>query len=163
MGIFTLLLLFFGFSFGVLFEGRAHEEKELEVKILEKVFGDLLKKKRIRVYVLGSGKEEFLNSLKKFSEKIRSVSSCESSDIVFIAGHYSGKIPKNCRGRMVFGSRREIIFRYPDSVGSFYWKKGRPNLTLIRERLKKRNIKLPPDYNRFIESLKETMKVRVRP
>ncbi len=162
MGALYFLILIVGFSFALIFEGRVDEEKELEIRILEKVFQDLTGKKNIKVFVIGPEGQDFAENIKKFSKKLKKVKACGGSDIVYVAGRYTKKLPPECRGMMVFGSRREVLFRYSNAVGSFYWKKGRPNLTLIRERLKRMRIRLSPDYNRFIESLKESHRERFK-
>ncbi len=162
MKIFALLLGFNLLVHAVLLEERFEEERELEVKIIEKVFRDLLSKEEVFIYVIGSRKEEFIKSVEEFSDHLKPVKDCKKGEILFIAGLYRKEIPPDCRGMLIFGSRREYIYRFPNSIGSFYWRKGRPNLTIIRERLKKWKMKLPKEYDQFIESLDESKRRRSR-
>ena len=156
MKVFALLLSFNVLVHAVLLEERFEEERELEIRIIEKVLRDLLNKKEVSLYVLGSKREEFLRNIEEFSEHLKPVKDCRKGEILFIAGIYRKEIPPECREKIIFGSRREYIYRYSNSIGSFYWRKGRPNLTIIRERLKKWKMDLPKEYDQFIESLDES-------
>ncbi len=129
------------------------EPGELEVKILERVFGDLTGKRRVKIFIVGSERDRFVKNIERFSVKIRTVDSCKDADLVFIAG--KGKeFPEGCRGRLTFSTSREDILLVEECVGAFYWKKGRPHILLIKEKLQERGISLPDEYKRFIESLR---------
>jgi len=149
----VLLLLGFTLGFGDVIIRDFSDERELEIKILEKIFTDITKKKRVRVVILGNKSEYFSEGIRKYSKRLRESRSCKKADIVFLAGVYRGKLPKGCGGKILFSSRKKDILLRENCVGAFYWKKGRPNILFIRERLRKKKIKLPPEYNRFIESL----------
>ena len=159
MRLIVLLLFLNIFSYAVLLEERFEEERELEVRIIEKVLRDILRKRDVYIYVIGSKRDEFLRNIEEFSDHLKPVMDCRKGEILFIAGVYKKEIPKRCRGKPIFGSRREYIYRYSNSIGSFYWRKGRPNLTIIRERLKKWKVNLPKEYDQFIESLDESKRI----
>ena len=148
-----LLLLGFALGFGEVITRSFSDERELEVRILEKIFSDITKKKEVRVVILGSKRDYFSKNISTYSKRLKESRSCRKADIVFLAGVYRGKLPKGCGGKILFSSRRKDIFLREDCVGAFFWKKGRPNILFIRERLRKKKIELPPEYNRFIESL----------
>lgn len=46
----------------------------------------------------------------------------------------------------------DLLRRYPYAVGAYFWQKGRPNIVMIRSRLEKVGIVLPPDFDRFIDN-----------
>jgi len=125
--------------------------EELEVKILEKLFLDLLKKEKVKVFVVGDRGERYRRNVKKFAKKLSIVSSCKEADITLIAG-FVERIPKDCLKGLLFSTKKEHIFKFKNCLGALYWKKGRPNLVLIREKLEKHGIELPSEYERFIES-----------
>jgi len=153
MKFLMLVLLGFAFGFGEVIIRNFSDEKELEVRILEKIFTDITGKKKVRVVILGSKRDYFSRNISAYSERLKESKSCRKADIVFLAGVYRGKLPKGCGGKILFSSRKKDIFLRENCVGAFFWKKGRPNILFIRERLRKKRIKLPPEYNRFIESL----------
>lgn len=40
---------------------------------------------------------------------------------------------------------------YPNAVGAYFWQKGRPNIIMIRARLDRERIRLPAEFDRYIE------------
>jgi len=155
----TVFFILITVAHGLLLDESFEEERELEVRIIEKVLTDLLNKRKVSIYVIGSKKEEFLKSVRRFSERLEPAMDCKKGEVLFIAGIYKKQLPKECRNKLIFGSRREYIYRYSNSIGSFYWRKGRPNLTIIKERLEKWKVKLPKEYDQFIESLDESRRI----
>lgn len=125
--------------------------EELEVKILQKLFLDILKKKEVRVFLVGDKRERYRKNIERFAKKLKVVDSCKDADITLIAG-FVDKFPRDCLEGLLFSTKRENLFKFRNCLGAFYWKKGRPNLVLIRERLEKHRIELPSEYDRFIES-----------
>ena len=139
-------------AFGAPVGGKSPEE--LEARILEKIFTDLLGKEKVRVLILGDKERTVSKRLRRFSEKIDQVGSCEDADLVLLAGRLKGGLPEVCGDKPLFSLRREDVFKFESCVGAFYWKKGRPNILLIRERLEERKLYLPPEYNRYMESFR---------
>ena len=151
--ILVFLWIYASVSVGDPISKRARTPKELELKILEKLFTDLTSSREVRVMVLGEKTPYYISLFAGGSEVLRPVGSCEEADLLFLAGGYEGDIPRRCRGKVVFSSRKKHIFLWEDVVGAFFWKKGRPNLLLIKERLEEKSIKLPREYEKFIEPL----------
>ena len=149
ISLFLLVAIAFGEQLFVVSSGP----QELEAKILEKLFTDMVRSERVMVFILGEKREYYKKNLKRYAERIVIVSSCEKAEIVFVAGEL-GELPEDCRKKTLFSTKREHLFRWYNCVGAFYWKKGRPNLLLIEERLRDMNIELPRDYRKFIEPQK---------
>ncbi len=152
-----MTLAFLLFCIGVVFSSPlirdASNPKELEVRILEKLFTDMIGEKKVNVAVFGSRRTQLEKSIKSFSRKIRLVRTCLQAQVILVAGSIKDKLPKSCSGRVVFTTKKELLMTIRDSVGAFYWKKGRPNILLIKERLIEKGIELPAEYERFIEPL----------
>jgi len=148
-----LVMLGLAFGFGDVIIKEFSDERELEIKILEKIFADITRKKQVRVVILGNKSTYFSEGIRRYARRLKETKTCKKADVVFLAGVYRGKLPGECGGKILFSSRRKDILLRENCVGAFYWKKGRPNILFIRERLRKKGIKLPPEYNRFIESL----------
>ncbi|WP_457600641.1 hypothetical protein [Hydrogenivirga sp.] len=140
--------------------GRVSGPQELEVRIIEKLFQDLLGKDEVKVFVVGDKRERYVNNIRKFSHELKVSPSCDDADIVLIAGSYREGVSARCKNKPFFSTRREHAFSIRNCLGAFYWKKGRPNILLIKERLEERGIKLPPEYKKFIESIKESKAVK---
>ncbi|GEM_PF-340952 len=148
-----VLLLCFSFCFGKLPVKEFSNEKELEIRILEKIFSDITGKRKVKVYLLGNKSNYFSTNMKKYSKNLKEIKNCKEADIVFLAGRYKNKLPKSCYGKVVFSSRRKDVFIRKNCIGAFFWKKGRPNILFIREKLNRKKVKLPSEYDKFIESL----------
>ncbi|RLJ70864.1 hypothetical protein BCF55_1149 [Hydrogenivirga caldilitoris] len=129
---------------------RSANPEELEVKILEKLFKDMLQRKEVNVLVLGDRKESYERNIREYSDKLRTVESCKEANILLIAGD-TKSIPEECLNKPIFSTKKENINLFKNCLGAFYWKKGRPNIILIKERLEERGIRLPSEYERFIE------------
>jgi len=156
--IFLLLLASLGFSIG-LFE-RREDPAQLEVRIIEKILTDMAGKERVRVVLLGEGKEETERKIRRFSDKLRLVKRCGEADVLLLTGRV--RIKGECRTKPAFSLDRRLLMKWENCVGAFYWKKGRPNIIFLKERLRKLRIDLPSEYNRFIESLRGSLFKGVR-
>jgi hypothetical protein len=86
-------------------------------------------------------------SLKK-SDVITLVERCEEANIVFAQECLKKPL---CRNIPVIGLNYEILKRNEHIIGAFYWKKGRPNLIFIQQRLEVLGIKLPDSFEPYIE------------
>jgi hypothetical protein len=132
----VFFLVLFNFSIGL------EREKELEVKIIEKISSDMLGKDRIRVYLVGYPQERII----RYGKKLIIATNCISADIVIV----KEKMEISCKGKIILTTNYYLLLEYPDAVGAFYWKKGRPHIVFLKERLKKKGITLPYEYEKFI-------------
>ena len=149
-----LLAILISFSIALAhFWGDIHRSKDrAEAKLLQRIFSDLTGKETVKVFVIGSEAERYKEIFKHLTRKIKVTEGCPSADLIFLAGYIEGEPPKDCRGIPIFSNRRSCLFKWKGCVGSLYWKKGRPNLVFIKERLDLYRIDLPPEYEKFIES-----------
>jgi hypothetical protein len=112
----------------------------IEVKLLEKVLSDMFDTQKIYVCVYGSDKSE---KIKKYSNKIV-ITDCQDAQII-LTDRY---IPENFKP--VFALNDEVLRVIKNAIGGLYWKKGRPQLIFLEDRLNRFNIKLPPEYKGFM-------------
>jgi len=152
MRIIACFLLFASLSFSIGFFERKEDPARLEVKIIERILTDLIRKERVNVVLLGEGKEEAEEKIRRFSDKLRLVRECGEADVLLLTGRV--RLEGECRIKPAFSLDRRLLMRWENCIGAFYWKKGRPNIIFLRERLKKLRIDLPSEYDRFIESLR---------
>jgi hypothetical protein len=76
------------------------------------------------------------------------VDDCNGADIAILE---KSKIEKNCTDIPMITLEYDLLKKYPNSIGSFFWQKGRPNIVFIKSRLKNQNIILDSDFDEFIE------------
>ncbi len=123
--------------------------KEYEVKIIEKLLLDATKSRRVHVYILAPQKEqrELTEEIILHSRKLIIVRSPKKADFILVKDLKKEiKLPKPA-----LALDFESIENCPMCIGVFAWKNGRPMLLLYRKRLNMFNIKLPKDYDYFIE------------
>ncbi len=147
-----LFFLWISLCYGQPFLQKLPDPAELEVRIIEKIFKDLTKRESVRIYILGDGKEEVKDKIEKYSEFLKIADVCSKADIVLLTG--KARMPRACKDKISFALGRDLLFKLDSCVGAFYWKKGRPNILFLKERLRERMIKLPPEYGKYIESLR---------
>jgi small-conductance mechanosensitive channel len=156
--ILALLLLSLSLGHALWIDRSSSDPDRLEVRILEKLFSDILQLRKVRIYVMGENKRKYVDKILRHSEKLSVVGRCEKADLVFIAGSLRDAIPEDCLGKVFFSTRKEHILKLKDCIGAFFWKKGRPNILLIRERLEEKGIEVPYEYIRFIEPFSKVNK-----
>ncbi|MFN4307383.1 hypothetical protein [Sulfurihydrogenibium azorense] len=113
---------------------------QVEVKLLEKVLSDITQKQLIYVCIYDSEKIQYIQ---KYCTKIH-ITNCEKADVIIS----DREIPYN--NKPVIALNEEILKKLQNAIGGLYWKKGRPQLIFLEDRLKKFDIQLPSEYNRFI-------------
>ncbi|NPA52853.1 MAG: hypothetical protein GXO22_08155 [Aquificae bacterium] len=126
---------------------RSEQEIKIEVKILEKISVDIVKKNPVKVYVIGYNK----NYLKKYAKKLLVVENCNEADII-IAKENNEQLKNTCKKKIPGIALNYLLLKEnPNFIGALFWYKGRPNLVFISFRLEKFKIKLPKSYGRYIE------------
>ncbi|WP_456485197.1 hypothetical protein [Hydrogenimonas sp.] len=84
-------------------------------------------------------------------EDFNVTSRCDEADLVIVK--YPEDLPKHCPlpSQAVFGLDYKLLHRYPNAFGAFYWKKGRPNITLIGPRTRRLKIEIPDALEKYTE------------
>jgi len=119
----------------------------IEQKIVDKIAHALFPYKRV-VNVYSYGLED--TSLFQNNSDVKLVSSIDKADILFIAkGDFDQK--KISKKPMIVLSY-SLLKKYPSALGAYYFQKSRPNIVMLEPRLKKMHIKLPNEFERYIES-----------
>jgi sugar-specific transcriptional regulator TrmB len=116
---------------------------EIETKIYEKIISNFDKNSEIKVY---SNDKNILNEIKKYSKKL--VVSNKKDSKVYILSTNIGNIPDD---KLVIVTNYELLKEIKNSLAAFYWKKGRPNILFIKDRIKKRNLFLNKEYDKYSE------------
>ena len=111
--------------------------------ILNLIVKEITKKEKASVYIHTN-----IYSIEQYPGNINIVDDCKEADLVILST--TKNIPKECEGKILFGSRYSHM-KNPDVIGSFFWQKGRPNILFYKKRLKEHKIKLDSSFDRYIE------------
>lgn len=135
------LKILLAFILVISFKALSQEDPiQVEVKLLEKVLSDITQKQLMYVCIYDSEKIQYIQ---KYCTKIH-ITNCEKADVIIS----DREIPYN--NKPVIALNEEILKKLKNAIGGLYWKKGRPQLIFLEDRLKKFDIQLPSEYNRFI-------------
>ncbi len=144
-----LILLIIKTSLGVVISRTNEKDVKYEIKILEKIAEDITHKHKIKVYLIGYSRAK----IKKFSTYFILSDNVDEADIVIVSKE--SKDIYHIRNKIILTTDFRLLKEIPESIGALYWKKGRPHIIFIKERLKDFKIKLSEDYGKFIVSEKE--------
>ncbi len=125
---------------GTLYADDIHLESSIFATIVQSV----TKKKAPKVYIYKK-----IPSVLKYPNSMKIVKDCALADIVLLSSIQN--IPKECKGKVFFGSRYKHL-KNPQVVGAFFWQKGRPNILFYKNRLEKYHITLDKSYDKYIET-----------
>jgi len=130
----------------LLFSASAYSgELDVATTIIERIATALVKRQTIKVYARSSFERKIITH----SDKMTLTQQCEQADFLLLESDQ--KIPKPCQNSMIFFTQYKAFKRHPNGVGAFFWQKGRVNILFLQERLKKFNIKLPLEWDHYIE------------
>lgn len=118
---------------------------KLKAKILEKILTEISINKEKKIW---SDDTTVLNAFRK-NTNLNVTDNCMKSTIIILKDKKS--LNSMCCSKHIFVLRYDLLSKVPQSFGSFFWKKGRPNIVLIKQRLKKQNIKASDKLNPYLE------------
>ena len=143
---------FFFFEVFLIFPTSTAGQKALyyETKLLETITETLLNKTPIKVYVLGYN----VNNLYKYAKNLLPVKNPKEADIVIIGDKNScSSLEKFQKIGIAVGL--PVLKNCNFCVVGLYWKKGRPQISFILERLQKFHIRLNKELSFYIISEKD--------
>ncbi len=117
-------------------------EKKIMIKIAHAVVPD----KRVIKICLQDTK--FPVSI--YKENFTIVQDCKMADLIILGNNNNQNYSNKDKPIIVLDYN--LLKRYPEAIGAFYWQKGRPNIVMIAPRIKKIGIKLPFEFKRYVES-----------
>jgi len=120
----TLILILIGFQ---LFAYNS------EIELFNRLFTIFMQKHNIKVYT---------QKYKTLGKDLKIVHSCKEADIVL--GESMCNKPRFLLDYYSFKNDKEAI-------GAFYWRKGRPQLRLRKEKLKKYNLYVSKNFEDYLE------------
>jgi len=128
-------------------------ESKSTLKMYHGIFSALSSKTMISVYTTDPEyRKVFSTSKRMFLSK-----KPDEADIVLITNRSTlesilkrNTINKNTKKPILFVTDYRLLKVSEDTVGAFYWRKGRSQLLFIKKRLDKKNIQLPKAYQNFM-------------
>ena len=133
-------VIIFIFSFSLLF--GASSEK-VEAKIIMSMLKAVTNHTDLSIYTDSKNINKIL-----LNNDITFVKSCYKADIAILETDMS---VTECKNRPIITLRYDLLKIYSNSIGSFFWQKGRPNIVFIETRLRDQNITIDSTFNDFIE------------
>lgn len=116
---------------------------KLHAKMMDKLAVDLLNKERVKIYDPTYGR-----SYDSYLSKSNTVQECSAADIAVVSSIHQ---TQGCKNQIILVTKYNLLNEIPESVGAFYWQKGRPNLVFIRYRLNEKRLNLTHEYAQLID------------
>jgi hypothetical protein len=131
-------LLFFVFIIGI------HASSDISTKITQSILSAISIDK-YKVWIdTGYDIDEFIDK-----RKFNTVQDCKKADVLILADAIN--ISKECMNKVSIVFDYDLLNKHENAVGTFFWKKGRPNIVFVKDRIEKFNIVLPESYIKYIE------------
>lgn len=138
------MLKFFSL-FLVLYSLLNASEEETATKIIQNLI-EVIDKQNAKVWINSYDMKLIgAEGLKKFNL----VKSCKEAKVLILSTVVV--VPKECQNKPILVLDYDLLTRYNNAVSAFFWKKGRPNIVFISDRVKKFSISLPPSYSKYVE------------
>jgi len=118
---------------------------KIKAQILEKILSGVYLKSEMVVW---SDDKKLLSILEENANFTIS-RNFENATIIIL--NDKKNLQKNYSNKNIFVLKYNLLFDIPQSFGSFFWKKGRPNIVLINPRIKKSSIEISKELEPFLE------------
>lgn len=129
--------------------GKYSKETELEAKIVIKIAKDMIPNKKIKLFIPDMKKMD----RQIYSKNITVAKTCTKANFIFVKYGKLNQCKNDMQEHYILTNNYRKLIHDPEFIGAFFWSKSRPNIVLVRERLARKNIRLPKEYNQFIEDL----------
>ena len=117
-----------------------------EIKIHDVIAKEIFHKDTINTYI---SSEELNSKIQKYSKYIIS-SKIENSKYIILSDDI--KIANS--NVILFVTSYSLLKTQKNAIGAFYWKKNRPTIIFIKERLEKKGITLSDSFKKYYEDEK---------
>ena len=129
----TILLLYSNLLFG---------DDTYELKLYEKILPAIFKDTQIVIYG-----DDDANKILAQSNIFVLTSKCETATLLF--GKDFDSLEKACTKIPLFTTNYHSFKNMPNSIGAFYWRKGRPQIIFNLDTLLLFNIELPNNLKKY--------------
>lgn len=146
--LFLISLITFSFSSQYTFlVDKYDEEIELEAKIISNISA-ALKEDKITLFI------PKISNVEKdiYSKFFTIVDNCKDANFIFEKRNFEKNSYCGDENKLFFTNNYQKLLHNKSYIGAFFWNKSRPNITLVKNRLLKENIKLSSDYENLLKT-----------
>ena len=120
-------------------------EDSYELKLYESVLPMIFKNTPIHIYA-----DADIKKLLSKSTLFKIVSVCDNNTTLIIGKNFTN-LPESCEDKPLFATSYRWYKNHKNSIGAFYWRKGRPQLKFKKEALYDFNITLPQALSKYAQ------------
>jgi hypothetical protein len=117
----------------------------IKIQILEKVISEISINKEMKIW---SDNKDILTHLKE-PNKLNTTQSCKDANIIILEDKKSLTI--ECASKHIFVLNYQLLSDIPQSFGALFWKKGRPNIVILKSRINAQSIEVSNDLKPYLE------------
>lgn len=131
------LLLILSLTIGLL------SNDNYELKLYQSLLPELFQKENLIVYTQESDQVDIIqhSSILKISYH------CSDADLVI--GKKLDDLPEDCYGKPIFATSYRSYKNSENTFGAFYWRKGRPQVQFKQDVLRRYNLYLPLNLQKY--------------
>lgn len=118
----------------------------IRAQIIEKIISNISIQDVITVW---SDNKELIATFRK-SSNIITTDDCDKANIVVVEDAKNME-DKNCKNKPIFVLNYNLLKELPESFGAFFWKKGRPNIVIIKPRTLSHGIRVEKELEAYVE------------
>lgn len=124
----------------------AHDSSDsIKVEILKKIITGISINQTVDIW---SDNDNILARLKEHN-KLNTAESCKDATIVILENKKS--LPLECASKHIFVLNYQLLSDVPQSFGALFWKKGRPNIVILKQRINAQAIEVSNDLKPYLE------------
>lgn len=122
---------------------------DIKAKIIENIAKTFTHKKVIKIY----NQDPYFNDIFNANPNFKRVYTYRDADIILTKDSSMFKnLPGNDKLPFIISTKYKDYKNNKDiDIGAFFWQKGRPNLILNAKIIQENYIKIPKEYNKFLE------------
>ena len=117
----------------------------IKTEILEKVITGISIKQTLNVW---SDNDNILAQLKEHN-RLNTAQNCKDASIVILEDKKN--LAKECVSKHIFVLNYQLLSDVPQSFGALFWKKGRPNIVILKPRINAQAIKVSNALKPYLE------------
>lgn len=123
----------------------SNSNSELRLKILKNIISGIENSKPMRLW---SDDKEIMDAF-SLSKNFVVVDRYEDAKMIILSK--KSNLPNKVRSKHIFVLDYDLLYQIPESIGAFFWKKGRPNIVFIKPRLEEHSLKLSANLKPYLE------------
>lgn len=143
--ILTLSSFIFASSDYLFLVKKYNKDIELEAQIISEISTNIITNEEVKLFIPNITDDE-----KEIYSKLFQLANECDANFIFKKRDYNFICEKN---QIYFTNNYNKLISDAKYIGAFFWSKSRPNIVLIRERLKQKKVKLSEEYERYIEDI----------